>query len=81
MSNRSQSARDMLRQEAKLQEMTEEVRRREMRSNYSPQQQHYSVSPSRTLVSCSLIMFEECLMKKIRYRQIDSLYPDIRLAY
>ncbi|KAK7595248.1 hypothetical protein V9T40_013073 [Parthenolecanium corni] len=51
MSNRSQSARDMLRQEAKLQEMTEEVRRREMRANYSPQQQHYSVSPSRPLSS------------------------------
>ncbi|KAL1139052.1 hypothetical protein AAG570_009113 [Ranatra chinensis] len=32
MQNRSQSSRDMLRQEAKLQEMTEEVRRREMRS-------------------------------------------------
>lgn len=32
MSARSQSSRDMLRQEAKLQEMSEEVRRREMRS-------------------------------------------------
>lgn len=33
MTMRSQSSRDMLRQDAKLQEMTEEVRRREMRSS------------------------------------------------
>lgn len=66
MSNRSQSARDMLRQEAKLQEMTEEVRRREMRANYSPQQQHYSVSPSRPLVSSS--SFSIVLIREIRVR-------------
>lgn len=36
MHNRSQSSRDMLRQEAKLQEMTEEVRRREMRGATMP---------------------------------------------
>ncbi|XP_014251029.1 afadin isoform X2 [Cimex lectularius] len=36
MTSRSQSSRDMLRQEAKIQEMTEEVRRREMRVT-SPQ--------------------------------------------
>ncbi|XP_050542344.1 afadin isoform X2 [Daktulosphaira vitifoliae] len=42
MTIRSQSSRDMLRQDAKLQEMTEEVRRREMRCSgvMTPQQQH-----------------------------------------
>ena len=44
MSGRSQSTRDMLRQEAKLQEMSEEVRRREMKANFSPQQ--YPISPA-----------------------------------
>ncbi|XP_050433436.1 afadin isoform X2 [Adelges cooleyi] len=44
MTMRSQSSRDMLRQDAKLQEMTEEVRRREMRTSgvMSPQQQQYA---------------------------------------
>lgn len=49
MSGRSQSTRDMLRQEAKLHEMTEEVKRREMRSNY-PQSQ-YPVGQARIRVS------------------------------
>lgn len=49
MSGRSQSTRDMLRQEAKLHEMTEEVRRREMRSNYP--QSHYPVGQARIRVS------------------------------
>ncbi len=49
MSGRSQSTRDVMRQEAKLHEMTEEVRRREIRSNLS--QQHYAVNSSRILVS------------------------------
>lgn len=55
MSNRSYSTRDMIRQEAKLQEIGEEVRRREMRERRNfqpdPQQQYYPTSPSRIQVS------------------------------
>jgi hypothetical protein len=44
MAPRSQSTRDIMRQEAKLQEMQEEVRRREMRGGVTSPQ-HYHVQP------------------------------------
>ncbi|PSN54552.1 hypothetical protein C0J52_07115, partial [Blattella germanica] len=45
MAPRSQSTRDIMRQEAKLQEMQEEVRRREMRGGVTSPQ-HYPVQPA-----------------------------------
>ncbi|XP_069688876.1 afadin isoform X3 [Periplaneta americana] len=45
MAPRSQSTRDIIRQEAKLQEMQEEVRRREMRGGVTSPQ-HYPVQPA-----------------------------------
>jgi hypothetical protein len=44
MAPRSQSTRDIMRQEAKLQEMQEEVRRREMRGGVTSPQ-HYPLQP------------------------------------
>lgn len=44
MAPRSQSTRDIMRQEAKLQEMQEEIRRREMRGGVTSPQ-HYPLQP------------------------------------
>lgn len=60
MAPRSQSTRDMLRQEAKIQEMQEEVRRREIRG-LGPQQlyqQQQQVSrPQVCFISSFLLIF------------------------
>ena len=45
MHGRSQSSRDMFRQEAKFQEMTEEVRRRELRGGPPPGRPNVSFGP------------------------------------
>jgi hypothetical protein len=59
MAPRSQSTRDIMRQEAKLQEMQEEVRRREMRGGVTSPQ-HYPLQPgghARPQVGKSIVLY------------------------
>jgi hypothetical protein len=68
MAPRSQSTRDIMRQEAKLQEMQEEVRRREMRGGVTSPQQHYHVQQpggqNRLQVRRYVLCYTHCLLER-----------------